>query len=376
MNELPAYQSSVPTKVCPRCEGTGKLLDRNCPECKGVGVIPIDQEVVMPTRRATVGDLKPGDVFDWIDGSWHGRSEVREMEIQQEPTEWSQGRARLVFDNHRIVNPPGLWYGNPDHPVDVFETEKGPEPMTPAEHLCEIEPNQRGFLTWEATMTADRSLVSIAESSSAEGPHLWLRTTQPTWAGRVRTGSAKTSAHLTLDQAEELESKLGLAIATLRLRLAGEDLSEHSLRWEPTSTDYGAVITISEASKDGKDYLCLNTEQPPPAHDGALAETRASARLDLGHAEEIHAKLGQAIAEVRRRWGSESERDTFTVFAVYAETHQRFATTVEAENSQDAEQLAEQAAEGDLIIAAVVEGEVDAVDQDPYLAGILEAAAG
>ena len=56
---------------------------------------------------------------------------------------------------------------------------------------------------------------------------------------------------------------------------------------------------------------------------------------------------------------------SYTVFAIYEDNHQRFATTVEAESPEAAEEQAQACAPAPLVVAGVVEGRVLAVDEDP-----------
>lgn len=56
--------------------------------------------------------------------------------------------------------------------------------------------------------------------------------------------------------------------------------------------------------------------------------------------------------------------NTYTVLGIYPDTEQRFATSVEAETPQRAEELAYAEADGELWIAGVIEGEHVCVDAD------------
>lgn len=58
-------------------------------------------------------DLKSGDTFDFVGGSWHGPSIVIENDRSgSEPTMFDVqgGLRRLTYSNPQIVNPPGLTY--------------------------------------------------------------------------------------------------------------------------------------------------------------------------------------------------------------------------------------------------------------------------
>jgi len=57
----------------------------------------------------------------------------------------------------------------------------------------------------------------------------------------------------------------------------------------------------------------------------------------------------------------------YTVFAIYEDNHQRFATTVTAASPDAAETAAKLKASGPLVVAGVVEGRIMAVDEDPAL---------
>ena len=69
-----------------------------------------------------VSELKPGDVFDWPGGSWHGPSVVREASAEAGHWRWRDGLVKIVFDNPRVVNAPGVWYGHPASEVFRFDS--------------------------------------------------------------------------------------------------------------------------------------------------------------------------------------------------------------------------------------------------------------
>jgi hypothetical protein len=54
----------------------------------------------------------------------------------------------------------------------------------------------------------------------------------------------------------------------------------------------------------------------------------------------------------------------YTVVAVYAETMQRYAESVEAEGPAEAERIVRENAPDDIIVAGVIEGVHDCVDLD------------
>jgi hypothetical protein len=72
--------------------------------------------------------------------------------------------------------------------------------------------------------------------------------------------------------------------------------------FEPTLTDYGATIQISESSAASGPHLWLRTEQPPPEYPGALKEASTSAHMTLKQAEEIRDKLDAAIELTKKHW--------------------------------------------------------------------------
>lgn len=62
----------------------------------------------MPGRRlrVKVKNLKKGDRFSFIPAAWYGPGKIRRSGL-------SDPHWRLEFDNAKVVNPPGLWYGDP-----------------------------------------------------------------------------------------------------------------------------------------------------------------------------------------------------------------------------------------------------------------------
>lgn len=53
---------------------------------------------------------------------------------------------------------------------------------------------------------------------------------------------------------------------------------------------------------------------------------------------------------------------TYTVFALYADNLQRYATSTEAESPEEAERIVRNDAEGELLIAGVIEGQHTCLD--------------
>lgn len=65
--------------------------------------------------------------------------------------------------------------------------------------------------------------------------------------------------------------------------------------------------------------------------------------------------------------------DTYTVFAVYADQPQRYATNVQAASAYDAECIARDEAPSDLLVAAVVLGNHRPVDVEYITTGETDA---
>lgn len=65
--------------------------------------------------------------------------------------------------------------------------------------------------------------------------------------------------------------------------------------FEPTLTDYGAFVTVSESSSAESPKLWLDIKQPEPEYGGQLEAAEATAHMTLDQAKEIHAKLGAGI---------------------------------------------------------------------------------
>lgn len=76
------------------------------------------------SRVIPVYKLKPGDRFSFIPADWHGPGVVTVSEGNRSVMSGFSGHAAglngthgtwtLKFLNNKVVNPPGLWYGNPD----------------------------------------------------------------------------------------------------------------------------------------------------------------------------------------------------------------------------------------------------------------------
>lgn len=72
--------------------------------------------------------LKLGDRFNFIPAAWHGPGVITEsygtrcvlpaflVEYGNKVT----GSWTLKFDNDKVVNPPGVWYGYPDTEVELL----------------------------------------------------------------------------------------------------------------------------------------------------------------------------------------------------------------------------------------------------------------
>jgi hypothetical protein len=93
---------------------------------------------------------------------------------------------------------------------------------------------------------------------------------------------------------------------------------------------------------------------------GAAARWRGDP--EIAEAEAERALKLYAIADAL---AATIARDRYTVFATYEDNRQRFATVVSASGPKGAERAAREEAEGEIVVAAVVAGSVDAVDEDP-----------
>ena len=79
---------------------------------------------------------------------------------------------------------------------------QGAGPEGPDDSDLEFSP--RGFARYGSTLTTYGEIVEVYESSSAEGPHIWLS---------IGVGADKhTAAHLSLEQALEIHANLDRAI--------------------------------------------------------------------------------------------------------------------------------------------------------------------
>jgi len=79
-----------------------------------------------PARVIKAHQLKPGDRFSFIPVAWYGPGVVtvsygnRNYKPDQLGAIWT-----LKFDNSKVVNPPGVWYGNPDTKVRLLRRKRG-----------------------------------------------------------------------------------------------------------------------------------------------------------------------------------------------------------------------------------------------------------
>ncbi len=67
------------------------------------------------TREAR--KLKPGDRFSFLPAAWYGPGIVTESYASGDL--WT-----LKFDNSKVVNPPGVWYGEPTTKVRLLRRIK------------------------------------------------------------------------------------------------------------------------------------------------------------------------------------------------------------------------------------------------------------
>jgi hypothetical protein len=82
--------------------------------------------------------------------------------------------------------------------------------MTP-EHL-KYKTSDRGFTHLPPIPSEYGGHVLAYESSSAEGPHLWLRTVCPVDLNEPEGLVTETVAHLTLENAQKLQEQLAFLI--------------------------------------------------------------------------------------------------------------------------------------------------------------------
>lgn len=92
------------------------------------------------------------------------------------------------------------------------------------EPLPEPEPGltERGFAIWDPIGTDYGAVVRFGESSSsAEGSKIWMWVDQPLTDDLGALPAAKTAAHLTIEQAEEIRERLGEAIIWAKAKEEG-----------------------------------------------------------------------------------------------------------------------------------------------------------
>lgn len=73
-------------------------------------------------------------------------------------------------------------------------------------------------------------------------------------------------------------------------------------QFEPTETDYRAVVRFYESSSANSPHLWMEAMQPAPRNPGDLPAAKVNANMSLDQAREIHRKLGEAIEYVAERW--------------------------------------------------------------------------
>lgn len=81
----------------------------------------------------------------------------------------------------------------------------------------------RGLAKWPPTSTSYGAEVLVYESSAAEAPHIWLGVDQPEPAtsSPPELPAAIATAHMTLEQAEEVHANLGAAIEYVKKTWSG-----------------------------------------------------------------------------------------------------------------------------------------------------------
>lgn len=95
---------------------------------------------------------------------------------------------------------------------------EGPGPQGPDD--SDLEFSSRGFAMYGRTPTSYGEVVSVYESSSAEGPHIWLSIDSPDG-----DENRHRAVHMDLEQAVEIQNHLTRAIER-GARLYGIELVE------------------------------------------------------------------------------------------------------------------------------------------------------
>lgn len=90
--------------------------------------------------------------------------------------------------------------------------------------LQPTETSERGFLQGDRVRTAYGAEVRFVESSSAEGPHIWLFAEQPELGpSPPYLEPFDASCHMTLEQAKQIHDNLGGMIEAVAGRWGEED---------------------------------------------------------------------------------------------------------------------------------------------------------
>lgn len=73
-------------------------------------------------KTVEVCKLKPGDRFSFIPAEWFGPSVVRKSYKSGNLSNFSIGVSiwTIKFANWKLVNPPGVWYGDSDTKVRLL----------------------------------------------------------------------------------------------------------------------------------------------------------------------------------------------------------------------------------------------------------------
>ena len=71
----------------------------------------------MKRRRIRLSGLKVGDRFSFVPPAWHGSGVVIESRLSGES--WC-----VRFDNAKVINPPGVFYGKPETIVMLLKDRR------------------------------------------------------------------------------------------------------------------------------------------------------------------------------------------------------------------------------------------------------------
>lgn len=110
----------------------------------------------------------------------------------------------------------------------------------------------RGFKHWEPTITSYNTEVRIYESLAAMGPHIWMALTQNPYSNLE---PSETHAHMSLEEAIEIHSKLGAAIAATKEAwgyVEGETRKDQYGNGMVKDSEFGDQIVITDIFGDHK----------------------------------------------------------------------------------------------------------------------------